>query len=309
MISSLAKFLRMPLIAIGVATSLLAFPSGVSLMIALWLVLVAVLLLYRLDRWAAAAEMVLAVILVSKLPELTFEFFWLVVLSVVTSIVLVYEASSAEYRWRAFGLQCLVAAAFIGGRWFDAMTSQQWQLTPDRSVVCLGDSLTEGTKGGYPAELAKLLSVPVLNFGRNGYTTTDAIKDLLPKIEQEKPQVVVLEIGGHDFRLGESRNKTKDRLRQIISRCQSVNAEVLIVEIPRGIVQDPWAGLERELAAEFDLQLISDTTIRRFVFFGPMVPPGSWLSKEHHLSKDSLHPNKAGQIVFAQVVADALTNR
>ena len=56
MISSLLNILRLVLIAIGVAMSLLVFPSGVSLVVALWLVLVAALLLCHQVRWAAIAE-------------------------------------------------------------------------------------------------------------------------------------------------------------------------------------------------------------------------------------------------------------
>ena len=81
---------------------------------------------------------------------------------------------------------------------------------------------------------------------------------------------------------------------------------MVIVEIPRGFVSDPFFGIERELAAKFDLQLIPDTIVRRFVFFSPIVPPGIWLDPKHHLSVNGLHPNQRGQIEFAKIVADAI---
>ncbi len=76
-------------------------------------------------------------------------------------------------------------------------TPRQLQQGP---VVCLGDSLTDF---GYPQELEKLISIPVKDYGFNGYTTADALK-LIPEICAVKPSAVVLEIGGHDYKNGET---------------------------------------------------------------------------------------------------------
>ena len=41
-------------------------------------------------------------------------------------------------------------------------------LRPDRPVVCLGDSMTSlGLFGGYPQDLQRLISLPVVNRGRS----------------------------------------------------------------------------------------------------------------------------------------------
>ena len=117
-----------------------------------------------------------------------------------------------------------------------------------------------------------------------------------------------MELGGHDYKDGEPRDQTKARLRQIIQELTDADIEVVIVEIIRGFISDPFYGVERELAAEFDLQLIPDTIIRRFVFFSPIAPPGYWLDSSQHLSNDGLHPNERGQVEFAKVVADTITN-
>jgi hypothetical protein len=77
----------------------------------------------------------------------------------------------------------------------------------------------------------------------------------------------------------------------------------VIVEIPRGIIQDPFYGLERELTREFDLELVPDTIVRRCFFFSPIMPPGIWIDKKYHLSDDGLHPNAIGQVEFAKAAA------
>src|SRR5688500_1450079 len=70
-----------------------------------------------------------------------------------------------------------------------------WQ----RPIVCIGDSLTSGIAPdpGYPEHLAKLLTVPVINLGRAGISTTDGLK-LLPAMAASRPQAVIIELGGHD---------------------------------------------------------------------------------------------------------------
>ncbi len=80
----------------------------------------------------------------------------------------------------------------------------------------------------------------------------------------------------------------------------------MLVEIPRGFVTDTFGGIERRLARKYDLQLVSDTPIRKFVFFSSLVPPGIWLDASQHLSEDGLHPNQRGNQVLANYVLGAL---
>ncbi len=77
------------------------------------------------------------------------------------------------------------------------------------------------------------------------------------------------------------------------------------MEIPRGFLTDPYAGLERELARQYDLELISDSAIRQLVLFSPYAPPGMWM-KEGHLSDDGLHPNARGNAHLAEQATCAL---
>lgn len=82
--------------------------------------------------------------------------------------------------------------------------------------------------------------------------------------------------------------------------------QVLLVAVPRGFIRDPFRGIERQLAREFDLPLIPDSLIRKFVLFSNICPPGTWIAPEERLSNDGLHPNENGNRLFAETVAAAL---
>lgn len=99
----------------------------------------------------------------------------------------------------------------------------------------------------------------------------------------------------------------KSNLELLINQFLKREIAVILVEIPRGFVTDPYDGLERELAAKFDLQLIDDSLIRSFVFNSPILPPGMWLDPARRYSNDGLHPNDLGNKVFANAVARSLT--
>jgi len=173
---------------------------------------------------------------------------------------------------------------------------------PEGPVVCLGDSLTDF---GYPDELEKLIERPVADFGFNGYTTVDGLK-LVPQIVELKPHAVVIELGGHDFKNGESRSETGNNLRSMIESFRDIGARVVLVEFPRGFINDPWYGFGRQLAREYDLDLIPDTMVRCLVYWSPVIPPGSLVSESWRLSEDGLHPNDAGNRMMAKKVADYL---
>jgi len=209
------------------------------------------------------------------------------------------RAASTCVLW---GVWCWLAWTWYS----DAHTRRPLALDRTRPIACLGDSLTSGVPpfGGYPQDLAERLAVPVLDLGQAGITAEDGLLSL-PKLIRARPQAVVVELGGHDFLRGRSRAETRTVLRQMITALRDAGAEVILMEIPRGFLTDPYAGLERELAREYDLELISDSVIRQLVLFSPFAPPGMWF-RGGHLSDDGLHPNAAGNAHLANRVTGHL---
>jgi acyl-CoA thioesterase I len=177
---------------------------------------------------------------------------------------------------------------------------------PNKAVVCIGDSLTAGAadSSAYPAYLQKLISVPVIDLGRPGISVGDALKNL-SAIRDARPQVVVIELGGNDFVRGYSRALTIENLHTLIDACQHIGAQVVLMEIPRGFIIDPYSGIERELARNLDLELIPDTAIRMLVLRSPSSPLGNSFATPY-LSDDGLHPNPTGALYLAEKVYLAL---
>ena len=193
--------------------TLLTLPSLTVLTYLIALAIFACLVLQRRGQ-AACASLIAGGLLAIKTPSNQFDFILLVAVFLVAGII--YFSDHPRRRWLAFAITTAVVAFFGIKRTLDAQPSQPITLD-QRPIVCLGDSLTEGKHGGYPAELQKLVSPPVLNYGRNGFTTQMVIDKLLQQIVDEQPQLVVVEIGGHDYNTGEPRDETKARLRQILS--------------------------------------------------------------------------------------------
>ncbi|MDX2451828.1 arylesterase [Desulfosarcina sp.] len=157
------------------------------------------------------------------------------------------------------------------------------------AIVCFGDSLTYGTgasKGmDYPAQLSRMIGLPVMNAGVPGDTTTRALKRLNGVLDRQ-PRVVLITLGGNDLKNGISRQTAFDNLRAIIRSVQAEGALVIIggIEIP--FYGKGFGGAYRELAEETGSVLIPN------VFDGIM--------GTRSLMSDPIHPNSQGYTVMAQ---------
>jgi len=71
------------------------------------------------------------------------------------------------------------------------------------TIVCFGDSPTEGVGAqpadAYPTVLSRLLGVRVLNAGRRGDTTAQALERIHGAVLSKNPRLVILLLGGNDF--------------------------------------------------------------------------------------------------------------
>ncbi len=234
-------------VAIFAVGSLLTFPAYLPWMVFLWLSFALFAFTNSRPMWPWLLTCV--AITIAKRPGFTTHF-W--------ALILIFSAVGfADWRSRRqkeelltprriyFSPLPLIAAAifFAAMRWFEANTTQPF-VSDGRPIACLGDSLTAS---GYPQELAKMIAVPVTDFGVNGITTDDAIK-MIPEVLAADPQLVVIELGGHDYNAdNKPRTATRANLIQLIDSFREQNILVILVEIPRGFLSDPYDGLERNL--------------------------------------------------------------
>ena len=305
---ALGRAARALCLSMIVATALLTFPSATAWMVAFWLAWYTVAVARGRSAWLPLVAC-LGVLVAKRL-------YWtptLVALASFILIVALVEVVHARKRNPPSQVAWITALA-LWATW--ALFALDWrasascnhavELKKDRPIVCLGDSVTSGLlpDKGYPDVMADMLAVPVVNLGQSGLTA-DVALDMLPRVKEANPQIVVLEIGGHDYMRGEGRAATKQNIERLITSCREMGAEVVLVAIPRGFMTDPFWGLERELARKYDLQLVSDGVIRRFVLWSPISLPGAWFPNQH-LSDDGIHPNKRGTRLLAETVANSL---
>ncbi len=298
-------------LCILVSLALFTFPNAVPWMIACWLVWHTVAV-FR-GRWGWLPLLLGAgVVAVKRVPNTP----RLAALASVAVVVvlgrwLLRGRGTAEWS-RPFSWLGVFSLWTTWG-----MTAVDWHLSarcnhpvvlkPRQPVVCLGDSMTSSglPQRGYPEHLGGMIALPVVNIGVPGIDTEQAMA-LLPRLRATRPQVVILELGAHDFLKGRGRDATKANLEAIIAACREIGAEVVLMEIPRGYMIDPFAGLERELARQYDLELIPDTAFRRLLLASPTLPPGKWAGGPYLTEDDGVHPNPRGNRLLARYAADAL---
>src|SRR5438105_2057036 len=162
-------------------------------------------------------------------------------------------------------------------------------------IVAFGDSLTAGyglsPKESYPALLQKMVDADgfhyeVVNAGISGDTSAGGVRRVDWTLDSGQVRFVILELGANDFLRGQPVAETKKNLAEIIERCRSRGARVLLA----GMYTTTDAGPDyerqiheafRSLAREHDVTLIP--------FFLEGVAGRDELNQEDHI-----HPNAEG---------------
>lgn len=180
-----------------------------------------------------------------------------------------------------------------------ACSSDQPQLLPlqpNDTIVAFGDSLTVGTgataENSYPAALEKLTGFRVINAGVAGETTEGSIKRLPAVLQQYKPALVILCIGGNDLLRRVPKDKIANNLRNLISTIKLSGASVVLIAVPQPNLTLSVPDFYEEIAKENDIPV--DTTLLRK------------LLREYDYKSDTIHLNAAGYHAFAEGVSALL---
>jgi acyl-CoA thioesterase-1 len=173
-------------------------------------------------------------------------------------------------------------------------------------VVFLGDSLSAGLgltgTPPFPDRTAELLrergvGARIVNAGVSGDTTAGGL-ERLPWLLQQKPDIVVVELGANDGLRGLPHRVTRDNLERIIRAARDGGAEVLLLgmQIPPSYGRayaEGFAALYGEVSRELDVALVDD--------FLAGVGGRATMTLA-----DGLHPNDAGHQRLAENVVPAL---
>ncbi|HSI01860.1 MAG TPA: arylesterase [Reyranella sp.] len=173
---------------------------------------------------------------------------------------------------------------------------------PPIKLAILGDSLAAGfgvkPAEAFPARLEIALkaqgrNVTVLNHGVSGDTTAGGL-DRLDWMLADKPDIVLVELGGNDALRGTDPAATEKNLAAIVEKLKAAGVQVWLAGMyaPRNFGSEyviAFDGLYRRIADKYQLPLYP------FILDGVAQDPALVLA-------DGLHPNPKG----AQIVADKL---
>lgn len=164
------------------------------------------------------------------------------------------------------------------------------------AIICFGDSLTFGYSAGpgedYPAILAKLAGLPVINAGVDADTTFLALKRLESGVINKEARLVIVEFCGNDFIKKIPPEATIRNLRQIIRYAQRQGALVALVDISAGFFLLEYRVAYRKLARE------------EGAIFIPAILNG--ILTNPSMKSDFLHPNANGYKIVAERIYQAI---
>ncbi|OJW86970.1 arylesterase [Thiobacillus sp. 65-1402] len=164
------------------------------------------------------------------------------------------------------------------------------KLSPHDVIVAFGDSLTHGTGASsdtaYPAVLAALTGRTVINAGVPGDTTGTGLQRLPSVLDEYKPRLVLLCLGGNDMLRKQPEAATENNLRLLAKTIRSSGAEVVLIGVPEpklfGGAPDFYARVAEEMRLPLEDEAFNEVL------------------KDNRLKSDPIHANAAGYRVVAE---------
>ena len=167
---------------------------------------------------------------------------------------------------------------------------------PNDVIVAFGDSLTFGTGAteaeSYPAVLAQLIGRKVVRSGVPGEVTEGSLLRLQAVIDENRPALVIVCLGGNDLLRRVDDAEIVANLREIVKVIRASGSSVVLVGVPRPALITSVAPFYAELAKELDLpyegKIVTDVLYQR------------------DLKSDPIHPNAKGYRKMAEAIAELL---
>lgn len=164
------------------------------------------------------------------------------------------------------------------------------------TILAFGDSLTEG-KGvsreqAWPAVLASMTGLRVVNAGVSGEVTAEGLARLPGVLDDVRPRLMVLLHGGNDILRNLSASQAADNLAGMIEMARARGIAVVLVGVPEKKLFSDVAPMYPALAERFEL-VFEDSLIAE-------------LLRSPSKKSDSVHFNAAGYREIAQSLAGLL---
>jgi lysophospholipase L1-like esterase len=188
----------------------------------------------------------------------------------------------------------LVAVAALAAACGDAPKLSP--LAPDAVVLAFGDSITYGTGASeaesYPAQLERLIGRQVVRAGVPGEASAQALARLPHALEEHRPNLLVLCIGGNDFLRNLGKAQAAANVQTMVAVAKQRGVDVLLIGTPeKGLTVTPPA-FYAEIAEQ-----------HRIPYEGRVIGE---ILRNSELKSDTLHPNARGYRLIAERVAELL---
>ena len=163
-------------------------------------------------------------------------------------------------------------------------------------VLAFGDSLTYGTGAGpdeaYPKVLSGLIGRQVVGAGVPGETTGDGLERLPAVLDEIKPRLMLLCMGGNDMLRNSDPASIESNLRAMVQMARARGIGVALIGVPTPELFGSPPEFYGSLAKTLSLPL--ENKVMQEVLF------------DHGLKSDPIHPNAKGYRRVAEAVAALL---
>lgn len=200
----------------------------------------------------------------------------------------------SSWGWAVRGMAAALAALVIAG--CGEKVPQVPQLAASDVILAFGDSLTFGTgaaeQESYPSVLASLLGREVVRSGVPGEVTAQALARLPDVIEEHRPKLMIVCLGGNDMLRKVAEAQIRANLRAIIKTARDQGIAVVLIGVPKPALITSAAEFYAEIAKEFDIP-----------YEGKIVTSVLY---SRDMKADPIHPNAKGYRRMAEAIADLL---
>ncbi len=163
-------------------------------------------------------------------------------------------------------------------------------------IVAFGDSLTFGTGAteaeSYPIVLGQLIARKVVRAGVPGEVTEGGVARLQEVIDEHKPKLMIVCLGGNDMLRKVDEVQTKTNLRTIIKTIKSQGISVVLMGVPKPALVTSAPPFYEDIAREFGIpyegKIVTDVLYQR------------------DQKSDAIHPNAKGYRRMAEALAALL---
>ncbi len=192
---------------------------------------------------------------------------------------------------RVAALALLLLVGGCGGK-----TPKISKLANTDVIVAFGDSLTYGTgaaeEESYPAVLTRLIGHDVVRAGIPGEVTAQGLQRLPEVIEEYRPRLMIVCLGGNDMLRRLSVAETRANLRAMIRMIKDHGIAVVLIGVPPPALLSSAPEFYTELAQEFAIPYEGDV-LKKVLYAADM-------------KSDAIHPNAKGYRRMAEAVAALL---